>query len=153
MSSRLFKRIREDLGLAYAVFSVPMFHLDSGLFLVYIGTEPRNARQTIEITREEMARLTQEPLPRETLQIAKEKLKGNLLLGLETSHSRMVRLGMGELYGSPIPLEALIEKIESVTSEDVLSIARALFGENGLSLAMIGPEKELARLEKSLAPA
>jgi len=148
MSSRLFKRIREDLGLAYAVFSASSSYLDSGLFMVYIGTEPRNARQAVEIAQEEIERLTREPVPAETLRIAKEKLKGNLLLAMETSNSRMVRLGVGEIYSGHMPVEELTAKIEAVTAEDILGIARALFSQNNLSLCMIGPERELSRLEK-----
>ena len=150
MSSRLFKRIREDLGLAYAVFSAISFYLDSGLFMVYIGTEPRNARQAVEIAHEEIARLTREPVLNETLRIAKEKLKGNLLLAMETSNSRMVRLGVGEIYSAHMPVEELTAKIEAVTAEDILEIARALFSGNNLSLCMVGPERELASLEKVL---
>ncbi|HIC95543.1 TPA: insulinase family protein, partial [Candidatus Bipolaricaulota bacterium] len=88
MSSRLFKRIREELGLAYAVFSVPHYYLDSGLFIIYIGTEPGNAPKTVEIVLEEVERLRREEVSVERLRLAKEKLKGNLLLGLEGSQAR-----------------------------------------------------------------
>jgi predicted Zn-dependent peptidase len=150
MSSRLFKRIREDLGLAYSVFSSPNFFLDTGLFIVYIGTEPSNARQTLEITQEEIIRLTKEPVSKETLRIAKEKLKGNMLLALETSNARMVRLGLGEIYSMHTTLETLAAKIEAVNAEDIIGIAQAIFSNKKLSLCLVGPETELSSIQSSL---
>lgn len=146
MSSRLFKRIREELGLAYAVGSSPSLYLDSGLLLIYIGTEPANASKTVEIAREEMRKIVQEPVSSETLRLAKEKLKGNLILGLESSHSRMMRLGVGEIYNLHMPLDEVIAKIEAVTADEVQAVAQALFKEDALSLTVIGPEKALGGL-------
>jgi len=150
MSSRLFKRIREELGLAYAVGSSPSFYLDSGLFVIYIGTEPMNAAKTIEIAQEEMKKLVQEPVPTETLRLAKEKLKGNLVLGLESSHARMMRLGVGEIYDLHMPIDDIIARIEAVTTDEVQAVAQALFKEEALSLTVIGPEKELSELAQAI---
>jgi predicted Zn-dependent peptidase len=148
MSSRLFKKIREELGLAYAVFSSANLFEDSGLFIIYVGTEPKNARQTVEISIEEIDRMVREPVPQSELRLAKEKLKGNILLGLETAHSRMVRLGIGELYQIHAPVEELVQKIEQVTSEEIQQIARELFSSDGLSLSAVGPEETLKDLEQ-----
>ena len=150
MSSRLFKKIREELGLAYAVFSSASLFEDSGIFIVYVGTEPKNARQTVEISLAEIERLVREPVPEGELRLAKEKLKGNILLGLETSHSRMVRLGIGELYNIHAPVEELVTKIERVTSDEIQEIASELFGHDGLSLSALGPADELRSLENAL---
>ncbi len=150
MSSRLFKKIREELGLAYAVFSSASLFEDSGVFIIYVGTEPKNARQTVEISLGEIERLMREPVPESELRLAKEKLKGNMLLGLETSHSRMIRLGIGELYNIHAPLEELVARIERVTSEEIQEIAQELFGQDGLSLSAIGPEEQLRDLEDLL---
>lgn len=151
MSSRLFKRIREELGLAYAVGSSPSFYLDSGLFLVYIGTSPGNAPKTVEIAWEEMERLKKELVPAETLRLAKEKLKGNLILALESIPSRMMRLGVGEIYNLHVPVDDVIARIEAVTADEVQAIAQALFRGDALSLTVIGPEKELAGLSKAIS--
>jgi predicted Zn-dependent peptidase len=153
MSSRLFKRIREELGLAYAVFSSASLFKDSGIFIIYVGTDPKNARQTVEISLEEIDRLVREPVPDAELRLAKEKLKGNMLLGLETSHSRMIRLGIGELYSIHAPVEELVTKIERVTSEEIQEIAHDLFGRDGLSLSAVGPEEKLRDLEQCIAAA
>lgn len=146
MSSRLFKRIREELGLAYAVGSSPNYYLDSGLYVIYVGTEPANVRQTIEIVLEEVERLRHEPVSGERLQLAKEKLKGHLLLGLESSQARMVRLGLGEIYQIHQPLQEVIHRIESVTAEQVQEVAQFLFAKP-LSLTAIGPADRLRDLE------
>lgn len=149
MSSRLFKRIREELGLAYAVTSSAGYYSDSGLFTIYLGTEPNSASKAVEVCLEEIERLKREPVPEQTLQLAKEKLKGNLILGLESSHARMMRLGLGEIYQTHQPLEEIITHLEAVTAEDVQSIAGELFS-RGFTLTVVGPERSLASLEKSL---
>lgn len=153
MSSRLFKKIREELGLAYAVFSSASLFEDSGIFIVYVGTEPKNARQTVEISIEEIERLIKDPVPEGELRLAKEKLKGNMLLGLETSHSRMIRLGIGELYNIHAPVEELVAKIERVKPEEIQEIAHDVFGRDGLSLSAVGPEEQLRSLANVLAAA
>lgn len=147
MSSRLFRRIREELGLAYAVGSSPSYYLDGGLFLIYIGTEPRNAPKTVEIVLEEVERLRREPVSEERLRLAQEKLKGNLLLGLEGSQARMVRLGLGELYQLHMPVEETLRRIEAVTADQVQEVAEALFS-RPLSLSAIGPGERLRGLER-----
>lgn len=148
MSSRLFKRIREELGLAYAVFSSASLFEDSGIFIIYVGTEPKNARQTVEISLEEIERLVRKPVSDAELRLAKEKLKGNILLGLETSHARMIRLGIGELYTIHAPVKELVSKIERVTSEEIQQIAHDLFGRDRISVSAVGPVAQLRDLEK-----
>ncbi len=89
-----------------------------------------------------------ELVPAETLRITKEKLKGNLVLAMETSGSRLGRLGLGELYDSHLPLAEVMAQIDAVSAEDVLTLARSLFQSRELSLCLVGPENELAGLEK-----
>jgi predicted Zn-dependent peptidase len=149
MSSRLFKRIREELGLAYAVFSGAGYYSDSGQFTIYLGTEPGSAQEALEVCFEELERLKAEPVPEETLKLAKEKLKGNMLLGLESSHARMMRLGLGEIYNTHQPVEEVIARLEGVTADDVQSIAQSLFSQ-AFTLAVVGPERPLAGLAKTI---
>jgi predicted Zn-dependent peptidase len=150
MSSRLFKRIREELGLAYAVYSNASYFSDSGLFVIYIGTEPANAPEALAICHEEIERIFKEPVPDETLDLAKEKLKGNLLLGLESSHARMIRLGFSEIYQTHWPIEDVIAHIEAVTVEDVQRVAEALFEQGHFTLTVVGPERQLSTLEQTV---
>lgn len=147
MSSRLFKKIREELGLAYAVFSSTTLFIDSGLFIIYVGTEPKNARHTVEISIAELQKLVQHPVSESELRLAKEKLKGNILLSLESSHARMTRLGIGEIYNIHGPIENLVQKIEAVTSAEMQALAQELFAQKDLSLSVIGPEDKLRDLE------
>ena len=153
MSSRLFKRIREELGLAYAVVSSASYFSDCGSFVIYLGTEPKNAPQAVEICREEIEKLVQEPVPPDELERAKEKLKGNLLLGLEGSHARMMRLGISEIYGTHRPLDEVLARLRAVTAEDVQRLAQDVFGRNELLLAVVGPARELTALERAFPTA
>lgn len=153
MSSRLFTRIREQLGLAYEVSSGASSFHDGGLLLIYIGTEPENARQAADITLEELQRLRSEPISAEELGLAKQKMKGNLLLSLEGSHVRMLRLGFCEIYDQHLPPEAVIEKLETVTAEQIQELARPLFAEKRLLLTAVGPAAGLTRLEGTLSAA
>ena len=150
MSSRLFKRIREELGLVYTVFSGSSYFSDSGLFTIYLGTEPKNAAQALEVCWEEIDRLQREPVPTETLQLAKEKIKGNMLLGLESSHARMTRLGVAEIYRNHVSPEEVIARMMVVTTEDVQKIAQELFARNVFTLTVVGPERQLKSLKKAL---
>lgn len=150
MSSRLFKRIREELGLAYAVYSNASYFSDSGLFVIYLGTEPTNAPEALTICHEEIERIYREPVPDETLGLAKEKLKGNLLLGLESSHARMIRLGFSEIYQTHWPVEEVIAHIEAVTIEDVQRVAQALFEGGRFTLTVVGSERQLSALEQAI---
>ncbi len=147
MSSRLFTRIREQLGLAYAVSSGSSYFQDGGLLLIYLGTEPGKARQAAEVSREELQRLEREPISPEELRLAKQKMTGNMLLGLESSHARMMRLGGSEIYRQHLPLEQVIARLEAVSSEQVQALARQLLGEQPLTLAAVGPAAGLKTLE------
>lgn len=150
MSSRLFKRIREDHGLAYAVFSSTSYYRDAGAFVIYLGTDPGNAPQALEICWEEIERLQREPIAQETLWLAKEKIKGNMLLGLESSHARMIRLGMGEVHDNHRSLEEVIRDLEAVTADQAQQVARDLFGQQPFALAVVGAADSLGSLENAL---
>lgn len=151
MSSRLFKRIREELGLAYAVFSHANYYSDSGAFAIYAGTDPDHAGQALEVCWSEIERLQREPVPPETLQLAQEKIKGNIVLGLDGSHARMIRHGIGEIHGKHIPVDEVIARVEAVTAEDIQAVARDLFGEQApFTLSAVGPGEKLDSLGRAL---
>jgi predicted Zn-dependent peptidase len=98
MSSRLFQEVREKLGLAYSIYSYMTSHSDSGSIAVYAGTSRDRFREVIDIILREMQKLKAEPLDREELENAKEQLKGNILLSLESSDNRMTKLAKNEIY-------------------------------------------------------
>jgi predicted Zn-dependent peptidase len=139
MSSRLFQTVREQRGLAYSIFSEPSSFRDTGSLCVYAGTSARNAEQVVRLTVEEFSRLKNVPVPEEELQRAKDQLKGNVLLGLESTGSRMSNLARQEMYFDRfIGVPEILEKIEWVTSEDIMRMAQELFRPDEVALALLG---------------
>jgi predicted Zn-dependent peptidase len=98
MSSRLFQNIREQRGLAYAVFSTANSYADAGHVMVYAATSPSSAREVTDLILQEVRRIKAEPVESGELQLAKDNLKGNLMLSLESSSSRMSNLARQEMY-------------------------------------------------------
>jgi predicted Zn-dependent peptidase len=151
MSSRLFQEIRERRGLAYSVYSFISSYEDTGMFGAYAGVEPRNVKETTDLLIRELRRLCSEPISDAELQDAKEYTKGNLLLAAESTDNQMVRLAQGEIhFGRHIPLDEVIGQIDSVTSEDILSLSSELFAENRIVLTTLGSFSEASLFEKML---
>jgi predicted Zn-dependent peptidase len=139
MSSRLFQQIREQRGLAYSVYSYTSQYADSGLFAVYAGCAPGKVDEVLSITRDELARVAAEGVSDDEVARGKGMLKGGLVLGLEDTGSRMSRLGKGELlYDEMLTVDDLLDRVESVTAEQVRDIAADLLT-RPMSLAVIGP--------------
>lgn len=143
ISSRLFQLIREDQALAYSVYSYHAGYVDSGLFTVYAGTSPSNARQVIRLILEQLALIKNKGVTEMELQRTKDQIRGNLLLGQENVSQRMSRLGKTELsFGRVITAEEMIERLNKVTVEDVQRVARSLFSPGQISLTTLGPPLE-----------
>lgn len=139
MSSRLFQEVREKSGLAYSVYSYIASHADAGSLVVYAGASPENAKELLEIMLREIGRFKREPVPMEQLEAAREQLKGNLLLSLESSDNRMSRLAKNEIYfGTPLPLSEIMEGFDRVTSESILELAQEILDNSALTLVMLG---------------
>jgi predicted Zn-dependent peptidase len=140
MSSRLFQRIREELGLAYAIFAFKHFYHDTGQLGVYIGTQPATAERAIEAIREEYARLAREGLPAGELADGKQQLKGQIMLSLESPGSRMSRLAGFTLSGDRYrPLDELLAEIDAVTAEDIAGVAAEFFAPERQTIMRLGP--------------
>jgi predicted Zn-dependent peptidase len=128
MSSRLFQEIREKRGLAYSVYSYHSAHIDSGLFTIYTGTAPKQTEDVLSITMELLSDIRQNGITDSELTKGKEQLKGSLILGLESTSSRMNRLGKNELLlGKHYSLDDLINRIESVQQEHIRNLIEQLF--------------------------
>jgi predicted Zn-dependent peptidase len=139
MSSRLFQEIREKKGLAYAVFNYHSLYQDTGSFTVYAGTRPSNTEQVIGLILSEFEKLKQDGITAEELHRSKESMKGQLVLGLESTRNRMTRLGKALVTdGELLSLDELVERVEAVTAEQVLDLSRRMFAD-GAVLALIGP--------------
>jgi predicted Zn-dependent peptidase len=139
MSSRLFQEVREKRGLAYSVYSFSSHYADLGLFGVYAGCLPKKVDQVLEICRDEVARIAVEGITEVELARGIGQLRGSFVLGLEDSGSRMSRLGKAELaYGELLAVDEVIDRISSVTLDDVREIAAEVLTEEP-TLAVIGP--------------
>lgn len=143
MSSRLFQEIRENRGLAYTVYSYLPTYVDTGLVVVYAGTDESSFEEVIKLTLKEFDRLKTEPFKDGELDTAKEQLKGNLLLSLESSDNMMTRLAKNEIYfNTYIPVESILKGIDDVDESMVKELARNLFDENYFCLTILGPMDE-----------
>jgi predicted Zn-dependent peptidase len=127
MSSRLFTTIREDRGLAYAVYSFRAAHADTGAWGVYVGTTPAQAGTCLDLIKAEIERLVEEGITEEELERAKGSMRGSLALSTEDPNSRMVRLGRDELSGGPhLSIDERLAKLDEVTLDAVREVAGAL---------------------------
>jgi len=150
MSSRLFQEVRERRGRAYAVQSFLSTYRDTGYLGIYAGTNPEWVPEVMEVIVAEVRRLARDGLGAEELVRTKNQLKGNMLLGLETSTSRMHRLATCELYfGRDIPLDEVAREIEAVSNDDVVELAQRLLATGPLAAAVLGDLKG-ARVDESL---
>jgi predicted Zn-dependent peptidase len=139
MSSRLFQNIRERQGLAYAVFSELSPYRDTGCLSIYAGTSLESARKVVQSIVNEFRDLKEKPVGDEELRRAKDHLKGSLMLGLESTASRMSNLARQELYFARFfTLDELVESIEAVTSSDVQRIAQTFFDPKQIALTVLG---------------
>ena len=143
MSSRLFQEVREKRGLAYSVYSFVSSFVDSGLLGVYAGTGIHNLRRVLQVILREMTRLAENSIRPKELRSAKDQLKGNLLLSLESTESRMSRLAKNEIFFHRfISTEDIIEGIERVSAEEICSLSQGIFRPDSLSLTVLGPITE-----------
>lgn len=139
MSSRLFQTIREDRGMAYSVFSDLSPYRDTGTLCVYAGTSAGKALECIELVLAEFRKLKEELLPDEELTRAKDQLKGNILMGLESSNSRMANLARQEIYfGQFFTADEIIARIEAVQPAEVQAMAQRLFDPERVAVTLLG---------------
>jgi predicted Zn-dependent peptidase len=141
MSSRLFQRVREELGLAYGVFAYKQFFQGSGQLGVYVGTQAATADQAVEAIREEYARIAREGLPLAELANGKQQLKGQIMLSLESPAARMGRLAGFILHDDDYrPLDEMLAEIDRVTQEEVAAVAGEFFGWERQTVVRLGPD-------------
>lgn len=139
MSSRLFQEVREKKGLAYSIYSYMTSYADAGSLAVYAGTSPEQLDELIDITLGEMRRIKTDTVSPAELQAAKDQIKGNILLSLESSDNRMSKLAKNEIYfGGYQSLDAIMEGFDRVTSESLNQVCNELFREESTTLVMMG---------------
>ncbi len=139
MSSRLFQEIREERGLAYSVYSYHSAYKECGTFSVYSGTAPEHVGQVFDIVTNVLHDIAEKGITEKELNKGKEQLKGSLMLSLESTNSRMNRLGKNELLlGRHLNLDEIIARIDQVTNDSILEVANQLF-RSKLAIAMVSP--------------
>jgi len=140
LSSRLFQTIREERGLAYSVFSYSSSYRDTGMLVVYAGTKKESAEEVMDLILKEFRRLKTQDVPDDELKKTQNQLKGNMMLGLESTVNRMSRLAKQEMYfGRHFTLTETLEAIERVTGADIAALANRIMDTRYLNLATIGP--------------
>jgi predicted Zn-dependent peptidase len=143
MSSRLFQEVREKRGLAYSIYSYNAALRDTGLFIVYAGTSKETYKQVIDLVLAEFNKVKKEGLTKEEISRAKEHTKGSLVLGLESTSSRMNWLAKSEFYyGRILTIDEIFDKIDKVSSDDIIAVANKYIKEKDLTLTVIGDIKE-----------
>lgn len=139
MSSRLFQRIRETLGLAYTVGSELSMYRDCGCMAIYAGTSIKSANRVISEVLGEMRAMQQQPVTADELRRAKDNLKGSTVLSLESTTSRMGNLARQELFfGRFVSIDETLQRIEKVTAADVQKLAQRFFDPKSMAVAMLG---------------
>lgn len=152
MSSRLFKEVRERRGLAYSVSSSVSRHKDTGVFAVAAGVSPDKLEDAIAVILEELAKVTQEAVPEEELVKARDYTVGTFRLSLEMPMALAQRAGEQLLtLGEIEPIDAVAEKLSSVSAEDLLRVARRVLVPENTALAVVGPDLDEGRLLGLLA--
>ncbi len=139
MSSRLFQTIREERGMAYSIYSDLSPYRDTGTLCVYAGTSAAKALPAIDLILAEFRDLKQTPIGQEELARAKDQLKGNILLGLESSSSRMANLARQEMYFRQFfSVEEIIARIDDVDAAQVQAMAQRLFDPERIAVTLLG---------------
>jgi len=139
MSSRLFQTIREERGLAYAIYSDLSPYSDTGSLCVYAGTSAGKALEVVDLVMAEFNNLKEKPLSEEELKRGKDQLRGNILMGLESSNSRMANLARQEMYFHQFfTAEEVIARIETVTAEQIQGMAKRLFIPDRIAITLLG---------------
>ncbi|HET7459147.1 MAG TPA: pitrilysin family protein [Gemmatimonadaceae bacterium] len=141
MSSRLFQRVREELGLAYSVYTYQSFHVDTGVHGVYVATAPETAKEATDAIRAELAEVAANGLPAAELQMGKGQLKGQITLSLEGVTSRMYRAAGVELYGEPYrPLDEILALVDAIDADTVAAVCREFFAPEKQTVLSLGPK-------------
>jgi predicted Zn-dependent peptidase len=144
MASRLFQEVRERRGLAYSVYSYRTTFADAGAFGVYVGTAPGRVDEALEVVGAELTRLVADRgLTDRELDASKGHLKGSITLSLESSVSRMHRIGSSELALGEVPtLDEVVARVEAVTADDIARVVERLVASGDRTLAVVGPFEE-----------
>lgn len=143
MSSRLFQTIREKKGLVYSIYSYPSTYNSAGLFIIYAGMNPEYLQNVVDLIKKEIDLLKKTGITQSELDKSKEQLKGNYILGLESTTSRMNSIGKSELMLGKINTpEEILQKMENIKLQDIFEIIDSVFNYEKMSISAVGNLKK-----------
>jgi predicted Zn-dependent peptidase len=143
MSSRLFQEVREKRGLAYAVYATTMPYLGTAQFGVYAGTRPSNLEEVVAIIRTELAKMLDKGLEADELERIREYVTGHAVLGMESTQSRMIRLGRNLVNGLEVlSIDEVIARYRAITLDDIRRVAERVYTQDP-TIAVISPLDEV----------
>ena len=152
MSSRLFKEVREKRGLAYSVGSAVSRYFDTGLLVISAGVAPQNLKEAARVIVGELRKLVEEPVSEEEMTKVRDYSVGSFRLSLETPMALGQRSGELLLTMDEIePIESVVEKLQAITADDVMRVARRIVQAGKLVLSVVGPDVEREELAELLA--
>ena len=152
MSSRLFQIIREDLGLAYSIYSAPSFFHDTGDLVISAGLDTAQVNKVLKLILRELRRLTESPPPVSELRRARDYVIGQMELGLESTENQMNWVGEQYLgYGTIIRADEIQRRLMKVSPSDIRDVARTFIRPERFNLALVSPLKSDAELRQTLA--
>jgi len=147
MSSRLFQKIREKKGLVYSIYSYPTTYNDAGLFTVYAGMKPENLNEVVKLILDEIRLILKKGITKQEFEKTREQLKGNYILGLESTSSRMNSIGKSELLLGYIHTpEEILKKIDAITMEGIEQITRQVLNLGNKGVSVVGNIKQQIEL-------
>lgn len=150
-SSRLFREVRENRGLAYSVGSYSEQFTDTGVAAIYVGTREDNIEEACEVIGNELETIRTEPVSADELSRAKEHVKGRLVLSGESSAARMSRIARSALHDLPLlSIDEMLAEVDAVTVDDLSSLASELYARESLSTACVGRDED--RFRAAVAP-
>lgn len=139
MSSRLFRKIREEQGLCYSVFSFENNGPEEGLFGIYTATGKETQDKALSLIREELERIREDGVSGAELDLVREKTKANILLGLESTSARASYLARSQIYfGNILDYDSIIEQYDAVTRDDIAGMAQKIINFNSMSFSAVG---------------
>ncbi|HEY3491106.1 MAG TPA: pitrilysin family protein [Candidatus Deferrimicrobiaceae bacterium] len=139
MSSLLFQEVREKRGLAYSVYSSISCYSDSGILKIYAGTTADKGHEVLAVVADVLSQLREGKIEERDVLLARELIRGNLLMGLESGENRMTRIALNELFlGRQESPEDVLEKIDAVTVDHVAAFAKTMLAHDRFSVAAVG---------------
>jgi len=139
-TSRLFDRIREQEGLAYAIHTFHSFHLVAGTIGIYAAVAPQNYGRTLDLIFEELRRIRDVPVSPEELNMNREQIKGNILMSLESTFTRMSRMAKCLMYyGRIVPIDEVTRQVDAITAEELQAFAQKTFSPDCCAVVTLGP--------------